>query len=120
MVLGLLLGATLKKSAESQTESFIKLLSIGSVFGFLGSVIAISATPLLVGSSLSPTISAWKDPLHLVSAAFVGLGWFYGAVAELTIYFIHRGRYRDIGILALACVAIRLVEMLPLARLIQR
>ncbi len=120
VVLGLLLGATLKKGAESQTESLIKLLSVGLVFGFLGSVIAISATPLLVGGSLSPTINAWKDPLHLASAAFVGLGWFYGGLAELTIYFIDRGRYRHIGSLVLTCVAIRLVEMLPLARLIRR
>jgi hypothetical protein len=93
--------------------------AVGIVFGFLGSVIAISATPLLVGGTLSPTISAWKDPLHLTAAAFLGLGWVYGALAELTIYFILRGRYRNIGILVLACVAIRLVEMLPLGRFIQ-
>jgi hypothetical protein len=120
VVLGFLLGATLRKGVESQRESLIKLLSVGIVFGFLGSIIAISATPLLVGASLSPTISAWKDPLHLAAAAFLGLGWVYGAVAALTVYFIHRGRYRYIGILMLACAVIRLVEMLPLARFFQR
>jgi hypothetical protein len=120
VVLGLLLGGTVKKGAESERESLIKLLSVGIVFGFLGSVIAISATPLLVGGSLSPTISAWKDPLHLAAAAFLGLGWVYGALAELTVYFIHRGRYWYIGILMLACAVIRLVEMLPLARFLQR
>ena len=119
VALGLLLGATLKKGAESQTESLIKLLAVGILFGFLGSVIAISATPLLVSRSLSPTISAWKDPSHLIAAAFVALGWVYGALAQLTVYFIHRGRYRHIGILMLACAAIRLLEMLPIGRLIQ-
>jgi hypothetical protein len=120
VVLGLFLGTTLKKDAESQKEGLIKLLSMGIVFGFLGSVIAISATPLLVGGSLSPTVSAWKDPLHLAAAAFLGLGWVYGALAELTVYFIYRGRYRYIGITMLVCLVIRLVGMLPLARLIQR
>jgi hypothetical protein len=114
MVLGLLLSTTLKKKgAESQTESLIKLLPVGIVFGFLGSVIALSAIPLLRGSSLSPTISAWKEPLRLAFAAFLGLGWFYGALAGLTIYFIRRGRYWYIGILMLTCVVIRIVEMLP-------
>jgi hypothetical protein len=120
VVLGLLLGATLKTGAESQKEGLIKLLSVGIVFGFLGSVIAISATPLLVGGNLSPTISAWKDPLHLAAATFLGLGWVYGALAELTAYFIRRGRYRYIGILMLACAVIRLVEVLPLARFLRR
>jgi len=120
-VLGLLLSTTLKKkSAESQTESLIKLLPVGIVFGFLGSVIALSAIPLLRGSSPSPTISAWKEPLRLAFAAFLGLGWFYGALAELTIYFIRRDRYWYIGILMLTCVVIRIVEMLPLARFLQR
>jgi hypothetical protein len=120
VVLGVLLGATLKKGGESQREGLIKLLSMGVVFGFLGSLIAISTTPLLAGGSLSPAISAWKDPLHLAAAAFLGLGWVYGALAELTVYLIHRGRYRYIGILMLVCVVIRLVGMLPLARLLQR
>jgi hypothetical protein len=35
VVLGLLLGATLKKGAESQTENLIKLLPVGIVLGFL-------------------------------------------------------------------------------------
>ena len=65
MVLGLLLSTTLKKKgAESQTERLIKLLAVGIVFGFLGSVIALSAIPLLRGSNPSPTISAWKEPLR--------------------------------------------------------
>ena len=120
VVLGLLLGVTLKRSTERQRTSLIKLLPTGIIFGFLGSVIAISATPFLVSGSLSPAISAWKGPLHLAAAAFLGLGWFYGALAQLTVYFMHRGRYRHIGILVLACVVIRLIEMLPLARLLQR
>lgn len=120
VVLGLLLGATVKRGAASQAESLIKLLPVGIVFGFLAGLIAISATPLLVHGSLSPSISAWRHPLYLGYAVFLGLGWFYGALAELAIFFIQRGRYRHIALLMLACAAIRLVEMLPLARLIHR
>lgn len=92
---------------------------MGIVFGFLGSLIAISTAPLLVGGSLAPAINAWKNPLYLAAVAILCLGWVYGALAELTIYLIHRGRYRHIGILMLACVVIRLVGMLPLARVLQ-
>ncbi len=120
VVLGLLLGATLKRNGESQRTGLIRRLLTGIILGFLASVIAISATPLLVNGRPSPVISAWKDPLHLAAAAFLGLGWVYGALAQLTVYFIHRGRYRYIGILILACAVIRLVEMLPIARFLQR
>lgn len=118
-ILGLLLAVSLRRSTESQSENLAKLLLTGIVLGFLGSVIAVSATPLLADGSLSPTINAWKHPLYLASAALLGFGWFYGALAELTVYFIHRGRYLRIGMLLLACAAIRLIEMLPLARLTQ-
>ena len=120
MVLGLLLVATVRTQAESEQTNLTKFLLVGVVFGFIASFIAILATPLLEYGTLSPTINAWRNPLYLASAAFLGLGWFYGALAELTIYFIRRGRYKHIGILVLTCIGIRLVEMLPLARLLQR
>jgi len=123
VVLGLLLSATTvtrKSGAESQKESLVKVLFLGVVFGFIGSLIALSLTPLLTQGHLSPTINAWKDPTRIAFVAFLGFGWFYGALAELTIFFIRRDRYRHIGIVMLICVAIRLVEMLPLARLFHR
>jgi hypothetical protein len=120
VALGLMLAATMTKGAESQKEGLIKLLVLGILFGFLSSVIAISGTPLLAGDGLSPTITAWKDPLHLIAAGFLGLGWVYGALVELTVYFLHRGRYRHIGILVLACAAIGILERVPITRWIQR
>lgn len=123
MVLGFLLSitnVTKQSGAESHRERLIRLLLVGMVFGFVGSLVALSATPLLTDGRLSPAINAWKDPTRIAFVAFLSFGWFYGALAELTIFFIRRGQYQRIGILILTCIAIRFVEMLPWVRLFQR
>jgi hypothetical protein len=120
VALGLMLGVFLKRNGATQPESLLKLLLVGIVLGFVGSIIGISLSPLLSLGSLSPTINAWKDPLHLAVAALLALGWLYAILAGLTIYFVDRNRYRLIGVLMLACVAFRLLGMLPIGQLIRR
>ncbi len=118
VTLGLMLGATLNR--VSRIQNLPKMLLVGAFLGFLASIIALSVSSLLSAGSISPTINAWKNPSNLIFAAFLGLGWVYGVLAELTLCFIQRGRYWHIGILMLACTAVRLLEMLPLGRLIPR
>ena len=120
VALGLMFGVFLKTNGATRSESLLNLLLVGIVFGFVGSIIGISVSPLLSLGSLSPTIKAWRDPLHLAVAALLALGWLYAILAGLTIYFVHRNRYRLIGVLMLACVAFRLLGMLPIGQLIKR
>jgi hypothetical protein len=120
VALALMLGFTIKKGAESQTQNLVKLLVLGAFLGFIASIIAVSVSPLLSTGSMSPTVNVWKAPLHLMAAAFLSLGWVYGILAELTLSFIQRRRYRHIGILIITCTVIRLLETLPIGRLIQR
>ncbi len=123
VILGILLGTARgrkESSAELQKESLVKGLLLGIVFGFVASLIVLSATPLLTDGRLSPTINAWKEPARMAFVAFLCFGWFYGAVAELTIFFIRRSQYQRVGVLVLTSVAIRLIETLPLARLFHR
>jgi hypothetical protein len=116
--LGLMLGVTFKKPAKSPGTSFTKTLALGTTFGFIGSIIAISGSPLLLGNGLSPAIYAWRHPSHLFLAAFLAMGWLYGGIAAFTLHFIDGGRLRPIGILTFACFGIRLLEMLAEARFI--
>jgi hypothetical protein len=110
VVLGVMIEAVLQRGIEGGTQSLIRLLVGGAVLGFVASVVAISVAPLVTTGSISATLNAWKDPIHLIAAAFLGLGWLYGTLAGLTLYFARSGRYWHIGILMLACVGIKLLS----------
>ena len=116
---GLILGYSLRGTDVFHRSSLIKVLSGGAILGLIGSIITLSLLPIIFTGSISPTIGAWKEPIHLFVAGLLACGWVYGILAGFIAYSIVRNQYSRIGVSILICTAAKLLGMLPLHRLIR-
>jgi hypothetical protein len=113
------LSVTFKGSSQSRGEGLTRIVLKGVVAGLLGSLIAISGTPLLEYGSLASTYSVWRKPVYLIYAVILSLGWVYGGLAGLALFLIDRRRYLHIGYLVGACAVIGILERIPILRWIE-
>jgi|SRR5579859_1410553 len=110
------LFAVFKGSTQFKTESLAGIMMKGVGAGILGSVVAISGTPLLQYGSLASTIYVWKRPLYFIYAIIFSFGWLYGGLAGLALFFFDRRRYLYIGLLVGTCAVIGILERVPIVR----
>ena len=105
-----------KESTQLEPQGVLEILIKGMSAGLLGSVIAISGTPLLENGNLASTISVWGRPLYLIYAMTFSLGWVYGGLAGLALFLIYRRRYLHIGFLVGGCAVLGILERIPIFR----
>jgi hypothetical protein len=108
-----------KTSPESRAQGLAGIVIKGVAAGLLGSVIAISGTPLLEYGSLASTINVWRRPLYLLYAVIFSFGWVYGGLAGFAWFLIDRRRYLYVAFLVGSCAVIGILERVPILRWIQ-
>lgn len=89
----------------------LRLLFVGLASGFIGTLVAIPTSPLLLGRGLSPALGALKHPFYLMAISALALGWLAGIISGLLAYAIFQKRYTLVFRVFIAALLVRLVEI---------
>ena len=111
VVLGLLLALGSLLLTKFGQLSLLNLSLVGLASGFIGSLVALPASPLLVGRGIAPAIAALKHPFYLMAISGLALGWLGGILGGLFAYAISHRRYILIQRAFVVAMLIRLAEI---------
>ena len=111
LVLGIALSVSVLVVPQIQKLVTWKMLIFGVGIGFLGGLLAILVNPLLLGKGLTPSWSAWKDPVQLLVAGGLSMGWVYGAIVVLASQSLANRSYWRLVYFLCACVGVRILEL---------
>lgn len=88
-----------------------KLLVMGVCAGIVGGIVAVSATPIIAGNGLKSWLYTLRNPLQLIAASVVSMGWIYGGAGLLINRSLQKRKYRYIFLFLLVCGGIRILGL---------
>src|SRR5262249_21274933 len=120
IIIGIALSVRFRTGSQFRQESSFRTIAKGVLAGFLGSVVGILGVPLLTTGTMASSIGVLEKPSYLLLAAFLSLGWVYGALAAGTLYLICHRRFRTLMLLMAVFAIFGLLERIPILHWFRR
>lgn len=107
----LLLALLPSKDNEGWSRRMAQLSLLGTVVGYVGSLLGILFSPILLKGELPSSLIIWRHFPHFFLAGLISLGWLNGAVAAFIYHSILSNNRRRLIILFAGCLVVRGVEL---------
>jgi hypothetical protein len=101
----LLSGAVLLSPGIRNVTAW-KATLIGCFLGFPSSIAAILLTRPLVRHDYTSSLRVLQDPLHLVVASAISMGWAYAGIITFVAHSLLNKKYRRLAILLSVCACV--------------